>query len=429
MKSRIPFLFTSAVFLCLLTFSCEKTETYGYYETRIFLRAVPDDQRVKLYFYLCNYHSSNFPTFPGFACTPDPNAYFDIYQLHPDGTEKAKLASNVTDSFYVEGLPNRENAYFKLKSRVGRTRTAESAVVVVTPGTYAPLERLPLSPSTANVFPFYSPDVNKVVQTFYSDTFSGTEIKQFNPPKTRYAPVNLYGAVNWDATSRYFMGTTYNYGGSVSIYLTTPYLYDTEKDTLRLYNNLGNYDLQAPALAPNHQQFYFLSNEDNSYEYGLWTANIDGSQRRRLAPGLKYNYANPDYLYNQSLLNVTTSTDGTAVYASFYDYLGKNDDDGLYQINPATGEFVRLLDHAWQVQTAQPSPDHQRVVFLSARSGELAFWLLDLKTGEARQAAVLAANNSIFITQNPIYWSDNEHIIVTGVTTTGYILYKIKLTV
>ena len=428
MKSRTSFLFVSAVFLCLLAFSCEKTETYEYYEPKIYIRAVPDNQRVKLYFYLCNQYLSSFPGFPGFNCTPDLNAYFDVYQMNPDGTEKAKLASNVTDSFYVEGLTNGVNAYFKLKSRVGRTRTGESEIVATTPDVYAPLERLPLpQPSLISSFPYYSPDFNKLVQAFYVDTFSGAEIKQFEPPETRYAPINFSGPVNWDASSRYIMGTTYNYTGSASIYYSLPYLYDTETDSLRLYNNLGNYDLQVPFLAPDLQHFYFLSNENNTYEYGLWTANLDGSQRRRLAPGFKFTYASPNYLYNQSLISLSGAKDGSAVFASFYTYFD-NDEDGLYQINPATGEFVRLLDGAWQVQSAHPSPDNQRVVFLSFRSGEFAFWTLDLSTGEVRQVASLPRNVSIS-TQNPIYWADNNHILVGAVTFTGYAFYKIAINI
>jgi hypothetical protein len=424
MKSRIPYLFVSTVFLCLFAFSCEKEDIY-YVESRVVVRAVPGDGQVKLYFYLCNQYLSSFPGFPGVNCAPDPNAYFDIYQMNPDGTEKDLLARNVTDSFLVEGLPNRVNGYFKLKARVGRTPAAESEVVVVTPGIYAPLERIPSPPGTANVFPYYSPDMHKVVHAFYTDSFSGVEIKQFNPPKTRYAPINISGAVSWDATSRYFMGTTYNYGGSASIYFTVPYLYDTEKDTLRLYNNLGNYDLQVPILAPDQQHIYFLSNEHNRYEYGIWTANLDGSQRRRLAPGFKFTYASPDYLYNQSITNLVGSNDGLALYASFDTYLG-NDEDGVYQINPATGDFVRLLDGTWKVQAIQPSPDNQQLVFISTRSGEMAFWLLDLKTGEARQAAILPFG-SVFVSQNPIYWADNDHIVVVGTTLTGYFLFKIKL--
>ncbi len=430
MKSRIPFLFVSAVFLCLLAFSCEKTEIYdsGYYKPQVFVRAVPDNQRVKLYFYLCNQYISSFPGFPGVNCTPDPNAYFDVYQLNPDGTEKAKLASNVTDSFYVEGLTNGVNAYFKLKSRVGRTRTGESGIVITTPDVYAPLERLSLpQPASTGGVPYYSPDFNKFIRAFYVDTFSGVEIKQFEPPKTRYAPINFAGPVNWDASSRYIMGATYNYTGSASIYYTLPYLYDTETDSLRMYTNLGNYDLQVPFLAPDLQHFYFLSNEHNSYEYGLWTANLDGSQKRRLAPGFKFTYASPAYLYNQSLISLSGSNDGAAVYASFYTYFG-NEEDGLYQINPATGEFVRLLDGAWQVQAAYPSPDHRRIVFVSFRSGELAFWTLDLSTGAVRQVAAIPSNVSIYL-QSPIYWPDNDHILVGAATFTSYVFYKIAINI
>jgi hypothetical protein len=415
------------LFLLFLVLSCAKTEDFNDNGKKVFVRAVASDQRVKLYFYSCNYEHYTFPVISGYTCTPDPNAHFDVYQLHPDGTEKAKVASSVTDSFYMEGLPNRVNAYFKVKSRIGRTYTAESDIVIVTPGVYQQPERLTV-PNLSNPFeyPYYSPDLNKLAQEVSNDTFSGVQVTQFNPPQTRYAPISFIGQMFWDASSRYFMGTTYYSGAWSDKYVALPFLYDTETDSLTLYDDLGNHDFPASVLAPDLQRFYFLSNQQNFYDYGLWTANIDGSQKRRLAPEFKFNYVLPDNKYNRPIVSLTCSNDGAVVYANFFSHEARNDQDGLYQINPITGDFVRLLDNTWQVQSAQPSPDHRRVVFLSYRSGESAFWLYDLSTGEVRQAAVLPFD-LIYFFSNPISWADNEHIVFSVYTATGYVPYKVKL--
>ncbi len=416
----------AVTFLLFLALSCEKTDTSGYYENEVYVRAVTGDQRVKLYFYLCNANTTGIIGGPQFGCDVEPNAYFDVYQMNPDGTEKAKLASNVIDSFEVQGLPNGENAFFKIKARVGRQPAGESQIVQTTPDVYPLPERIPFAIAVpAGFFYNFSPDFNQVVYPISTDTFYGLVIQQLVPAKINYAPVGLPSFINWDPSSRYVSGILFQFT-SVSPYFTRLFVYDSQNDSLLRYNNLGNYDFQTPVLAADRQHLLFLSNENNLYEYGLWSVNLDGSQKRRLAPDFKFKYATPEQINNQTNLYVAASPDGKAVYACFASY-NKSEQDGLYQIDLATGAFTRLLDENWRVQLVQVSPDHRRLVFVSSQAGKNDIWVFDLATGAVRQVSSLPEN--ITLTGSyPIYWLNNDQIVVTA-SEIGGVLYNYKITI
>lgn len=416
----------AALFWLFLALSCTKTETPFYYENEVFVRAVASDQRVKLYFFLCNANTTGIVGGPTFGCDIEPNAYFDVYQMNPDGTEKAKLASNVVDSFDVQGLPNGVNAYFKLKARVGRTLAGESRIVQTTPDVYPLPERIPFTaPISAGFYYFLSPDFNQVVYPINSDTLSGLAIQQLVPPKINYASIGLYTLINWDPSSRYFSGLFFEFT-STSPYYNRLFVYDCQNDSLIRFDNLDIYDFQAPVLAADRQHLLFLSNENNLYEYGLWSVNLDGSQKRRLAPDFKFKYATPEQFYSQTNLYAAASSDGKAVYACFTSY-NKNEQDGLYQIDLATGAFTRLLDENWRVQLVQVSPDHRRLVFLSGQSGTQDLWVFELATGTTRQISSLPENLTL-TGSYPIYWLNNDQIIVVGVENGGA-LSNYKITV
>jgi hypothetical protein len=427
MNKFIHHYIVGAFFSLFLVLSCSKTENPLYYENEISVRAVASDQRVKLYFYLCNPNTSpGIIGGPEFNCTFVPDAYFDVYQMNPDGTEKAKLASNVMDSFEVKGLPNGVNAYFKLKARVGRTPAGESRIVQTTPDVYPLPERIPFTaPFAAGFYYFLSPDFNQVVYPINSDTFSGLVVQQITPAKINYAPVGYSITVNWDPSSRFFSGLLFEFTNN-SPYFNRLFVYDCQNDSLIRFDNLDLYDFQAPVLAADRQHLLFLSNENNMYEYGLWSVNLDGSQKRRLAPDFKFKYATPDQFYSQTNLYATASPDGKAVYTCFTSYR-KNEQDGLYQIDLETGAFTRLLDENWRVQLVQVSPDHRRLVFLSGQSGTEDLWVFDLATGITRQLSSLPENMTL-TGSYPIYWLNNDQIVFVAVENGGA-LFNYKITV
>lgn len=409
-----------ALFLLFLALSCEKTDASDYYESEVYVRAVTGDQRVKLYFYLCNANTTGIIGGPQFGCDIEPNAYFDVYQMKPDGSEIARLATNVRDSFEVSGLPNGITAYFKIKARVGRSSAGESAVAT-TPDLYPepPLLELPFS-NLSNIFYAFSPNLNRIVQPLSS---LSAEVIQYEPFQTHSISAPLYyDLVTWEASSRYFMSVKNLFDFAPPTHFKVPYLYDFETDSLRFFYGLGKLDVQSPVLTSDRQKFYCLSNQRDLYEYGLWLVDIATSQKEHLATKLKIPYQSHDI--PEACLAV--SNDETTLYASFFNDTKQNNLHGLYQINPETGDVVQLLDNFWAVRAVRPSPNNERLVFASYISGELNFWSMDLNTGNARQLTALPPQADIN-NSNPIFWPDNNHVYVSVRIDGKCRTYKIKL--
>jgi Tol biopolymer transport system component len=407
----------AALFLLFLTLSCEKTDTSDNDKNKVSIRAVAGDQRVKLYFYLCSTVGGNFS-----SCEIDEDALFDVYHIKPNGTEIARLATNVRDSFEVSGLPNGVTAYFRVKARVGRSSAGES-VAATTPDLYLepPLLELPFS-NLSNIFYAFSPDLNRIVQPMNLNPAMRAEILQFEPFQTQFISVLLSDLVTWDASSRYFMSVNDLFDAAPPTHFKMPYLYDFETDSLRFFYGLGKLDVQSPVLTSDRQKFYCLSNQRDQYEYGLWLVDIATSQKQQLATQLKIPYQSNDI--PEACLAV--SNDETTLYASFFNDNKQNNLHGLYQINPETGDVMQLLDNAWAVRAVRPSPNNQRLVFASYISGELNFWSMDLNTGNARQLTALppqADINNI----NPIFWPDNNYVYVSVRVDGKCQTYNIKL--
>lgn len=405
-----------ALFLLFWALSCDKTDSMLYFENKVHIRAVPDNQRVKLYFSLCLNTTSN-PE----PCAFDENTLFDVYQIKSNGSEIARLATNVRDSFEVSGLPNGITAYFKIKARVGRSSAGES-VVATTPDLYPepPLLELPFS-NLSNIFYAFSPNLNRIVQPLSS---LSAEVIQYEPFQTHSISAPLYyDLVTWDASSRYFMSVKNLFDfAAPPTHFKMPYLYDFETDSLRFFYGLGKLDVQSPVLTSDRQKFYCLSNQRDLYEYGLWLVDIATSQKEHLATKLKIPYQSHDI--PEACLAV--SNDETTLYASFFNDAKQNNLHGLYQINPETGDVVQLLDNFWAVRAVRPSPNNERLVFASYISGELNFWSMDLNTGNARQLTALPPQADIN-NSNPIFWPDNNHVYVSVRIDGKCRTYKIKL--
>jgi hypothetical protein len=403
-------LYTLLFGLCLVV-GCQK-EPQAVDYAAVFTYASPNDQSVKLYFYMTAFGDISFDGF---------NAKFDIIETDEAGNEVRYIADKVaSDTFRVEGLEKDRLYYFKVKAFVGRNYIGESRVVCTATRSLPEPERwfraseIPLSGSYLTV----APSGDKVMITNYADTSGAavyydrvTAVSRVLPIKT---PYKYYWNPSGDKvvilafTDPYISATAYQI-----------WLYQTITQELVLLTPETNVRVQSPIFAPDGEHIQFFSNEGApDGNLNLWQVKLDGTEKMRIYPQL------PSFAYTpHGLPTISWDAEGQNAYISAIEGPLSL---GIFRFNTADNTYLPLLGgDPWSDIAPKVSPNGQKLLFISTRSGSEECWLYDIVSQKLVQ--ITDYWKIPFFRDSDWGWLSDSEVFFTGVPPTGHELYRLKL--
>jgi hypothetical protein len=124
---------------------------------------------------------------------------------------------------------------------------------------------------------------------------------------------------------------------------------------------------------PSQDLLVFKGCDDNGDNCGLWTINVDGSERSPLTDG--FNDSLPRWSPNgESVVFMSDSRDGNWE---------------IYVLSMADGAVTRLTDDPANDGLPAWSPDGSQIAFMSDRGGAWGIWVISAAGGEAQQITQL----------------------------------------
>ncbi len=403
----------------LLMFSCKKDSLY-YNPSYLTANAAPRDGEVLLRFSLCNLSHIN-----GLICDTGPNLRYNVYSCTPEGEVKDQIARQLdVDSLAITGLNNNEVYHYKIQALMGRNVAGWSKTVSVMPGSYPSPEIMSLRQPGSNEFRDYrvpSPDLGKI-------PFVGLD--SFNNFRLMMED-RATGAIDTFLKSSYFSSLWSPDAQNMIVFYdnTLPrwlWRYERASNTVVRYDNVPG-DLFSVQFSSDGQQLCFLKPGANTNTYDVCTMNVDGTNLQLGVSDIRTDNIIPYYRgYPIQILywDVTQSFFYYNTYrvdSNNYYYTEK-----LLRMNGETRQTEEVV--VWQGDEfiSSISPNGRRIAFFSQRSGRSEIWLQDLETGNAQQLTN-QVNGPLSLTEKPIVWSDNNHILVYGRTSESRVLCRFEI--
>jgi Tol biopolymer transport system component len=201
-------------------------------------------------------------------------------------------------------------------------------------------------------------------------------------------------------------------------------LYTLANNSLQLLTPETNLFIRGPHFAPVRGDVQFFSTEALGNALNLWHVGLDGTGKARVPSaldGLPLNTPNPE--------QVLISWDATGQNA----YFSLRDEQyriQIYHFDAQQNTLKTILENddiRYNNQLPLVSPDGKRLIFVSNRSGQYVFWVLETATGKLRQCSGTVSGLYLYTNGNS-GWLSNTEFYATGITLAGSVgFYKMIL--
>jgi Tol biopolymer transport system component len=401
----------------ILFCTCQKEP---YYNTTVAqIEAIPQDQQVKLYFNY--YEQSSWGPDIGFPGGPIEGRHYTLYQATSPTAPMTKVAEGInTDSFTVENLKNGQTYYFKIDAYVGRNYVKTSEIIHTQVRAYPNPSLFDLNDQSIIIAPRYSPDFKlQVGLVIVDDQYKLGVIDRESGSKTHetfYA--NMY---SWSADGKKIL--LERSGNAINSKQIFEWDLATGADT-PLTDNAGSSTIGQ--YTPDGQKIVYFSTQESPVFDNIWTMNSDGTQKTKCTPdfNLQQNVYYGNYNYNR-FAGHCISSDSKTFY--FIAHSINPDQNGIFQMDIATGTYTKILNADHRESNLTISPDDSSLYFYSYRSGRPEIWSYNFETSQLTQCSSINKNYTPPYSDMPFYWIDQNHILYTTWNTRGDSFMKLKI--
>jgi hypothetical protein len=405
--------------LPILFCTCQK-ETYTY-KTVAEIEAIPQDKQVKLYFNY--YEQSSWGPDIGFPGGPIEGRNYTLYQASSPTAPMTKVAEGInTDSFTVKNLKNDQTYYFKIDAYVGRNYAKTSEIIHTQVRAYPTPALFDVNDQSIIISPRYSPDFKlQVGQVYIDDEYKLAVIDQEN--KTMLYETTIAHPYFWSADGKKILFERYTNAAQIDRQI---FEWDLEKGTdTQLTKNTENNSIGQ--YTPNGQKIVYFSTEGSPQFNNIWVMNSDGTQKIKCTPdfNLQENVYNYDYYNISRFAGHCISSDSKTFY--FIAHSNVPEQNGIFQMDIATGAYSKILNAEYQESNLTISPDNQSLYFFASRSGRREIWSYDFETSQLTQCSSINKNYTPPYYDFPFYWIDQNHIIYTTWNNRGDSFMKLKI--
>ncbi len=404
--------------LPILFCTCQK-ETYNY-TTVAQIEAISQDQQVKLYF---NYSEQSFwgPDI-GFPGGPIEGRHYTLYQSTSPTAAMTKVEEGInTDSFTIENLKNDQTYYFKIDAYVGRNYAKTSEIIHTQVRAYPNPSLFDINDQSIIISPRYSPDFKLLVGQTYNDSglYVVTVIDRATKSKL-YQTISAH-TYSWSPDGKKILLERYNNGsGNRQIYT-----WDLEKGSAKHLTDNAS-DNIIGQYTPDGQKIVYFSRKLSTQFNNIWVMSSDGTQKTKCTPD--FNLPLPAYYdnyFNNRFAGHCISSDSKTFY--FIAHSSIPDQNGIFQMDIATGAYTKILNADYRESNLTISPDNQSLYFFSSRSGRPEIWRYNFETNQLAQCSSINKNYTPPYYDFPFYWIDQNHIIYTTWNTRGDSFMKLKI--